>query len=88
MAIDGGTMVGWFNGAGSVGIAPGPEGGARFSAGPLGASGTEAGGTGGGRSENIWAEAEAGSSDDQRHGKRQRRKRPAGPPVFPETVAP
>ena len=32
-------------------------------AGPgAGASGTEAGGTGGGRSENIWAEAAAGKS--------------------------
>ena len=67
VASDGCTMVGWFNGAGSVGIAPAPEGGARFSAGPLGASGTEAGGTGGGRSWNIWAEAEAGKSADQRH---------------------
>ncbi len=56
-------MVGWVNGAASVGIAPVPEGGARFIAGPLGASGTEAGGTGGGRSWNIWAEAEAGSSE-------------------------
>jgi hypothetical protein len=55
-------MVGWFNGPGNVGIAPAPEGGARFNAGPLGASGTEAGGTGGGRSWNIWAEAEAGKS--------------------------
>ena len=60
---DGCTMVGWFNGAGSVGIAPVPEGGARFSAGPPGASGTRPGGTGGGRSWNIWAEAEAGSSE-------------------------
>ena len=57
MAIDGGTMLGWVKGAGRVGIAPGPDGGAKFMAGPDGASGTEAGGTGGGRSENIWAEA-------------------------------
>ena len=55
-------MVGWVNGAGRLGIDDGPEGGARFKAGPLGASGTEAGGTGGGRSENIWAELEAGIS--------------------------
>src|SRR4029078_4177861 len=55
-------MVVWFNGPENVGIAPAPEGGARFSAGPLGASGTEAGGTGGGRSWNIWAEGEAGKS--------------------------
>ena len=55
-------MVGWVKGAGRLGIDDGPEGGARFKAGPLGASGTEAGGTGGGRSENIWAELEAGIS--------------------------
>ena len=36
-----------------------PDGGARFMAGPVWTSGTEAGGTGGGRSENIWAEAGA-----------------------------
>src|SRR5215475_9058047 len=56
-------MVGWVSGAGRFGIAPGPEGGARFIAGPLGASGTAAGGTGGGRSENIWAEPGTGSSE-------------------------
>ena len=55
-------MVGWVNGAGRLGIDDGPEGGARFKAGPLGASGTEAGGTGGGRSENIWAKLGPGSS--------------------------
>src|SRR5207249_10649260 len=59
----GGTMVCWVNGAGSVGIAPVPDGGARFKAGPDGTSGTAAGGTGGGRSENIWAETEAGSNE-------------------------
>ena len=48
-------MVGWFSGAG--GIVPVPDGGARFMAGPVWTSGTAAGGTGGGRSENIWAEA-------------------------------
>jgi hypothetical protein len=53
-------MVGWFNGPGNVGFAPAPVGGARLSAGPLGASGTRPGGTGGGRSWNIWAKAEAG----------------------------
>src|SRR5882672_6179038 len=56
-------MLCWVKGAGSVGIAPVPDGGARFKAGPDGASGTDAGGTGGGRSENIWAELEAGSSE-------------------------
>jgi hypothetical protein len=55
-------MVGWVNGAGSVGIAPVPDGGARFMAGAVWTSGTAAGGTGGGRSENIWAKAGAGSS--------------------------
>ena len=55
-------MAGWFSGAGSGGIAPDPEGGARFMAGAVWTSGTAAGGTGGGRSENIWAETGAGSS--------------------------
>ncbi|HZC94948.1 MAG TPA: hypothetical protein VE267_02245, partial [Bradyrhizobium sp.] len=54
--IDGGTMLGWFNVGGRLGTDPGPEGDARFIAAPPPASGTEAGGTGGGRSENIWAE--------------------------------
>ena len=53
-------MVGWFSGAG--GIVPVPDGGARFMAGAVWTSGTAAGGTGGGRSENIWAETGAGSS--------------------------
>src|ERR671931_95457 len=53
-------MVGWVSGAGSGGIAPAPDGGARFIAGPVWASGTTAGGTGGGRSENHWAETGAG----------------------------
>src|SRR5690349_15504228 len=44
----------------TVGLDAGPEGGARFIAGPDG-SGTDAGGTGGGRSENIWAAAGAAS---------------------------
>jgi len=52
-------MVGWVNGGG---IVPVPDGGARFMAGPVWTSGTAAGGTGGGRSENIWAETGAGSS--------------------------
>jgi hypothetical protein len=43
-----------------LGIDAGPDGGARFIAGPAGASGTEAGGTGGGRSVNICAETETG----------------------------
>src|SRR5215510_1542098 len=38
------TIEGWVRGAGRFGPAPGPEGGARFMAGPVGgASGTEAG---------------------------------------------
>ena len=41
------------------GPTPGPEGGARLIAGADGASGTEAGGTGGGRSVNICAETVA-----------------------------
>src|ERR671939_196429 len=54
-AVGGGApSPGWVRGAGRLGVAAGPEGGARFMAGPgAGASGTEAGGTGGGRSENI-----------------------------------
>jgi len=60
VAIDGCAMVGWVSGAGSTGPDPGPDGGARFMAGPVAASGTAFGGTGGGRSENIWAEAEIG----------------------------
>src|SRR5450755_3075138 len=52
-------MEGCVSGAGRTGIEAGPEGGARFIAGPEG-SGTDAGGTGGGRSVNIWAETAAG----------------------------
>ena len=64
MAIDGGTMVGWVSGAGRLGgIDAGPDGGARFKAGPPGASGIADGGTGGGRSENIWAELGAEMSE-------------------------
>jgi hypothetical protein len=48
-------MEGCGNGAVRLGIDAGPEGGARSIAGAEG-SGTEAGGTGGGRSLNIWAE--------------------------------
>src|SRR5262245_37332018 len=64
LASDGWLMfgcvrVGWVRVGGRTGPDPGPEGGARFIAGPLGASGTAAGGTGGGRSENIWAETGA-----------------------------
>jgi len=63
VAIDGGTMVGCVRVGGRVGSEPGPEGGARFSAGPPGASGIDEGGTGGGRSENIWAETGTGPSN-------------------------
>jgi hypothetical protein len=38
-----------------------PVGGARFIAGPVSVSGTAAGGTGGGRSENIWAATDPGT---------------------------
>jgi len=59
--IEGCTMVGWVSGAGRLGAEPDPDGGAKFIAGA--GSGTEAGGTGGGRSLNIWAEPAAGSSN-------------------------
>ena len=49
-------MEGCANGVFSVVIVAGPEGGARFIAGPE-VSGTNAGGTGGGRSLNICAVA-------------------------------
>jgi hypothetical protein len=56
-------MVGWVNGAGRLGgIDAGPDGGARFKIGPPGMSGIAVGGTGGGRSENIWAAVGAGTS--------------------------
>src|SRR5437764_5182660 len=54
-------MVGCVSGAGRLGIDPEPAGGARFIAGPVVTSGTTAGGTGGGRSENIWAATEPGT---------------------------
>src|ERR1700730_5872056 len=54
-----GAGAGCVSGAGREGPAPGPEGSAKFSAGPEGTSGTVQGGTGGGRSENIWALAGA-----------------------------
>jgi hypothetical protein len=41
-------MEGCVNGAVRLGMDDGPDGGARFIAGPEGASGTDAGGTGGG----------------------------------------
>jgi hypothetical protein len=54
-------MVGCVNGAVGLGTDPAPEGGAKFRAGPLvEASGTEAGGTGGGRSLKSWAQPEVG----------------------------
>ena len=68
-AATGGTVAidGWHDGRlgqrrGKVGIVPVPDGGARFMAGAVWTSGTAAGGTGGGRSWNIWAETGAGSS--------------------------
>lgn len=50
------------NGAGRFGMEAGPEDGARLIAGPDGASGTDAGGTGGGRSPNNCAEAMHGNA--------------------------
>src|SRR5262249_36991011 len=53
-----GGGAGWVNvGGGGVGPEPGPDGGARLTAAP--GSGTEAGGTGGGRSLNNCARAGA-----------------------------
>jgi len=66
VAIEGGTMVGCVKvGCVKVGgrLGSEPEGGARFIAGPEGASGIDDGGTGGGRSENIWAETGSGTSN-------------------------
>ncbi|GLH77842.1 hypothetical protein SSBR45G_27500 [Bradyrhizobium sp. SSBR45G] len=54
MAATGGPGTACGSGGGT-GPAPGPEGGARLTAAP--GSGTEAGGTGGGRSLNSWADA-------------------------------
>jgi hypothetical protein len=64
----GGTAAteGWVNGAGRLGIDAGPDGGARFIAGPEGASGTAAGGTGGGRSLNICAETGTAKAEARR----------------------
>jgi hypothetical protein len=56
---------GWVNGAGRLGIETGPDDGARLIA-PPGGSGTEAGGTGGGRSVNIWAETGSGKDKTSR----------------------
>src|SRR5262249_59834244 len=68
----GGTLVtaggmvgdaGWVSDGGRVGVAePLPEGGARLTAPP--GSGTEAGGTGGGRSENSCARAAVWPKND------------------------
>jgi len=61
----GGTAAaaGWVNVGGRLGIDAGPEGGARFIAGPAGGSGTGAGGIGGGRSLNNWADAARGKTE-------------------------
>src|SRR5262249_11138550 len=94
--IEGWVRVGWFSdgcvsGAGRFGPAAGPEGGARFMAGPVGgASGTEAGGTGGGRSENIWAETGPGVKTSKRASGSAARSPPASPftatPIPPQTM--
>ena len=62
----------------------GPEGGAKFIAGPLGTSGTEAGGIGGGRSLNNWAAAGPRGIDAKikaNTGTRRKRALPNEPPV-------
>src|ERR1700752_2007591 len=85
LAIEGWVSVGWVRGAGRFGLAPGPEGGARFMAGPVGgASGTEAGGTGGGRSENSWAEAKSEVSASKAAAKSAR----PGPKARPRPATP
>jgi hypothetical protein len=53
------TAGGAVKGGGRFGTDAGPEDGARFIAGPAGTSGTDAGGTGGGRSPNNCAETGA-----------------------------
>lgn len=88
----GGTMVGWFNGGGTVGIVPVPDGGARLSAGEVCASGTAAGGTGGGRSWNIWADAGTRSAKvktkaSESAGKGHRPRPNPTIPLPPETMA-
>src|SRR3954471_3173178 len=52
---------GWVNGAGRLGADAGPEGGARLMAPPDGTSGTDAGGTGGGRSRDSRAKGRLGN---------------------------
>src|SRR5215216_1442982 len=78
---------GWASGAGRTGPDAGPDGGARFIAGPVGASGTVAGGTGGGRSENIWAETAPGAKPASivasASAGRSRRPRPCPPLPWP-----
>src|SRR5579859_1162229 len=64
-ATTGGTAAtagGAVKGGGKFGTDAGPEDGARFIAGPAGASGTDAGGTGGGRSPKNCAETGAVST--------------------------
>ena len=88
-AIEGGTAGGGcVSGAGKLGPAPGPDGGARLRAGPVGgASGTAAGGTGGGRSENICAEAAPGASASQTAANASARRTPWARPL-PATPLP
>ena len=82
------AIDGCVNGAGRLGTDAGPDGGARFIAGPEGASGTEAGGTGGGRSLNIWAGDGCRDETSQHRGKHKRREKPPGPPGSIDTVTP
>ena len=84
-------MDGWVSGAGRLGTDAGPEGCARLIA-PPGASGTEAGGIGGGRSVNIWADTEAGitaaSMATSANAKTGRLLRPDPLPPLPPMVMP
>ena len=79
-AATGGTAAieGWVNGAGRLGLEAGPEGGARFIAGAEG-SGTDAGGTGGGRSLNIWAWPGPSSARLRAQAQQQQASAPPGP---------
>ena len=85
----GGTAAtdGCVNGGATLGIDAGPEGGARFIAGPDG-SGTNAGGTGGGRSENIWAAAGVASviTSAQASADSRRASRPVRPTPLPPGI--
>src|SRR5580704_605867 len=87
-------MEGWVKTGGRLGgpaaggggsPAPGPDGGARLTAAP--GSGTALGGTGGGRSVNIWAKAgvekaESSTTASAGHSRLPRRTRPIPSPPW------